>query len=580
MNFEYQLNNKGHIKVVNKSTSPAKKPPSPVKKKTPEKNNLHLYKGKLILNRYFARKRGNVYVNKNPEYGLTKPVLVWSSITTKTGSPVKLEDCAKILNVTGKYGTPSVEGYQSIGRRPYYRQTWATGPVGKINSTVSFVKINLVMLNPDQSASVLIFKSGNVQIKTNGQWERVARLIGKEYLPGNTLKLIQNASKPNRVCRFYCNKHIFINDIAKFIANTKSNLGFRLSIPDLAVFENRKVKNPAWLYGQVPPPVSINTIARVKSKIGIDFPSSKVRLNLFENGTILGWGEPSDCVSAFKALASSMSLRQVDMFGIGTRSSPEKPWNSEKRKQAMMNKRNPLAGGWTAKKNGHYVRPGPNGQPRFYPIPANTKLVRPKVIKAYANAKVNIPAHVKTALGITNTTVKNKSPSKKAPSGFNNQSLNGYYVEPNKQGKPKWYKLQKESGRARAKPGVIKAYQTHAINIPQHIKNLFKITNENLKENKGKFLTNRFRLSPGGTLRIDEKQLNRINKNTLLKYARNLNIPSITERNSKNEMKTAFIYRLKLKPTESPLTKAEEKLAKNLEKHMLKQQNKNKSNNK
>ena len=565
---------------------PAKKSPSPKKsppKKTPSPSP-RLNKAKTLLKAFFTRKRGDAFVNKNSGgmYGLTKPSLVWSSVTTKTGSPIKLEDCVKIVNVLDKYATTSIEGYQTIGKKPYFRATWGTAAVGKINSTVSYVKINLVMLEPYQQATVLIFKTGSVQIGTNGQWERIARFIGREYLTGNTLKLIENAKPASKVCRFFCNKRIDIKEIAKYLT-TKEHPGVRLAVLDIAMREESTVKNPAWKYGLAAPPVSMNNVGYVKTKIGLEFPGYKTRLNVFENGTVMGWGEPSNCVSSFKLLASAMLLRHVDLFSIGTVMQPPEKWNDERRKQAMINKRNPLAESWNSKRNGYYVRPGADGKKRFYPIPADPKLVRPKVIKAYANAKVAIPAHVKSVLGITNNaTVKAKSPSKNRPTGFNNQSRNGYYVEPNKQGKPKWYKLQKESGRARAKPGVLNAYAKHFIPVPQHIKNLFKITNENIKKASERSKLPTFRLSPGGTLRIDEKQINRFNKNVLLQIARNMNIPSITEKNSKEEIKQVFIYKLKLKPQNTPPTKAELKFANNLEKAMLKAQaqNKNKANNK
>jgi hypothetical protein len=520
--------------------SPNKKAPSPPKQVV-NKYAAH----KAALRKVFAVRKGNVYINQEQSYALTKPVVVWTSTTTSVGETVKLADLAKLPS-TSKYTVVEVSGHQHIGGRPYFRETVSTAPVGKIDSTVAYVKINIVMLDPEQTASVLVYKTGKVLISTNGPWERLARILAKEYFPeepgkpgkGKFSILIKNASKTTKLSRFYCNQLIDVKDIYSYIQN-KSNM--LVNAGDIEFLEKEStVKNPAWQFGLVPAPVAPSAKG-FKKKVGVTFKDPQVKLNIFENGTIVASCiDPADGPKAFKKLIKAVHTSGISVFK-NKRNAPAGKVTAENRRKAMIESRYNLAPNWNARRNGSYVRPGPNGKPRFYEIPTNKSLVRTKVIRAYMNAKVAIPNHVKSVLGITNNqilAVKPKSPSKGKPSGFNNQSKSGHYVRPNKQGKPKWYKILPGT----SKKLVVEAYNKHGINIPSHIRTLFGITNNNISKFKGK--NYKFSLSPGGGVKIDGKQLVRYEKETLLKIARNMNIAGVTEKNSKEEIQSIFKKKL------------------------------------
>jgi hypothetical protein len=175
--------------------------------------------------------------------------------------------------------------------------------------------------------------------------------------------------------------------------------------------------------------------------------------------------------------------------------------------------------------------------------------VRAKVIKAYSNAGVNIPQNVISKLNITRehiNAVSGRTPAVGRPSGWTNQSRNGYYVRPNKQGKPQWYQIPK--GKADARKTAIKAYTAAGITIPQHIKNLFGIKNANLG-NRG--TTPVINLGKDKHLRINGKQLERYNKESLVNMAVQLNLPRVTEKMKVAEIRNEF--QRKLAPKVQPI---------------------------
>jgi hypothetical protein len=53
------------------------------------------------------------------------------------------------------------------------------------------------------------------------------------------------------------------------------------------------------------------------------------------------------------------------------------------------------AANWNAKKNGHYVAPGPGKQPHFYKVPKDLKAGYMTARKRYNEAGVNMPLHVR-----------------------------------------------------------------------------------------------------------------------------------------------------------------------------------------
>lgn len=61
---------------------------------------------------------------------------------------------------------------------------------------------------------------------------------------------------------------------------------------------------------------------------------------------------------------------------------------------------NQRANNWNAQRNGYYIRPGPQGQPKFYKIPRDISKGRKTVLEAYAKVSVKVPESVKKLFGI------------------------------------------------------------------------------------------------------------------------------------------------------------------------------------
>lgn len=463
--------------------SPKKKSPSPSPvKKAPSPNKYAAHK--TAMRKVFAIRKGNVFSNRVGEsYALTKPVVTWSSTSTSVGQTIDLTSLAKMVSVPGKYAVTEIAGFQSAGTKlPHYRETLNKMAIGKINSTISFLKLNMVFLEPNQTASVRVFKSGKIVIYSNGPWERVARTLVKHYMPGKMRVMVDNAGETNYQTKFYCDHNLDTSMIYEAI-DKKHAVGFRFEDASEIdeYIKKQKKQFPTWnpFPGQpapsMPSPPSPNAVKGFKkTKVTMSTRTDpKVVLNVFANGTVVVMKSRNvrDGPAAFKTLARQVG---ADMFYVGKKTAPAPKLNMA---AYIANYRYELAPGWNASKAGFYVRPGPNGKPRFYEL-KNPTLQKAKTIKAYLNAKLNIPANTKAKLGITNANiagVRNKAPSANRPTGWNNQTRNGYYVKPNKSGNPQWYQIPKLKSAARNK--VIEAYGKHAIAIPQHIRNMFKIGN-------------------------------------------------------------------------------------------------------
>ena len=494
-----------------------------------------------LIQRAFRQRRGKeIYTNKQAGYALSQPRVFLSSVKTKIGK-INLEELAHVARGYDFYVT-EVVGLQYIGARPKFRETANKPAVGNVNSTVSSMKINFKMINPAQTATVFIYRTGSIVINTNGNWERVLRRLAQFYLKGKFTEMHDDIYVTNMSSRFYCNHNINLEAIkvhiksalkkgiaeetrAHFLGGRAPELGTKFILDELVEQEG--------FTGSV--------------RVSTDIYGIKVPLIISKNGTVIasspnvGYG-----TAAFKKLVAEVG----PAIFAEARAVPGAPKpKKEAKREAMAAARYNLAAGWNATRNGHYVRPGPNGKPRFYAIPANKGLVRAKVIKAYSNAGVNIPANVISKLNITReqiNAVKGRAPAVGRPSGWNNQSRNGYYVRPNKQGKPQWYQIPK--GKADARKTAIKAYAAAGIPIPQHIKNLFGIKNANLG-NGGK--TPVINLGKDKHLRINGKQLERYNKEALVNLAVQLNLPRVTEKMKVAEIRSEF--QQKLAPKVQPI---------------------------
>ena len=486
-----------------------------------------------LIQAAFRRRKGReIYSNKvGSDYALSKPKVFTSSVSTRVTNP-NLAEMA-LLARGANYLVTEIEGFQHIGAKPHFRETISKPAVGEIDSTVRSLKLNYMMINPQQTATVFIYKSGSVVINTTGTWERVVRLLAKDYLKGQFGELMDKLSIANTASRFYCNRNIDTEKIRSHIEGS-----FFKNYPQIAMahFYGGGARAPSSKFKLTEAGANMeNRKFKTGVAVSTEIGAYKVSLNIYGNGTILcsTLVKPELGPRAFKMLATEMSGA---LFG-GQRDRPQlkKPKKEEKR-AAMAEARYSPAGSWSATRNNYYVRPGPNGKARFYTIPANKSLVRAKVIKAYANVGVNIPRNVINKLGITNAqieSVRGKAPKASGPSGWNNQSRNGYYVRPDKQGRPAWYQIP--GGKAGAKKTVIKAYSSAGITVPAHLKKLFKISNANLGASSVGDPV--FNLGKDKHLRINGKQLERYTKNALVEMAGELELPRVTEKMKVSEIR-------------------------------------------
>lgn len=265
----------------------------------------------------------------------------------------------------------------------------------------------------------------------------------------------------------------------------------------------------------------------------VKWKSPKVTLIVFRSKKILikGTSDLSRGPIAFKKLA--------EVFGEGLfeggQTNAAAPTSTQMRGQkysARINARYPLGHvtNYSFQRNnvnpfsirsGYYIRPGPNGQPRFYKIPENPRLVVPKVVAAYANAGIRIPPFVKTALGIRNNvpSAQNQGGPERAPNWTATKP--GYYVKPGPGRLPYFYKVPK--GKAAARKTVVKAYANASVRIPTPVRTIFGIENTN---------SPRFGQHSIRAEKINGRHYSRFTRDQLLQIARNMNVATVGPSNS------------------------------------------------
>jgi len=191
--------------------------------------------------------------------------------------------------------------------------------------------------------------------------------------------------------------------------------------------------------------------------------------------------------------------------------------------------------------HGFYIRPGPNQKPRLYKW-LNMKLTKKNatmVAKAYANAKVNIPNHTrkvfKNEFGLNlevpseNKKVYANTSNRRAPSW--NATKPGFYVRPGPGKQPYWAAIP--AGINAGRKTVVKRYTNAGVNIPQSVRNIFKIgTNVKTAGNR----THNVTMGNNDILRINGRQVTRLTKPELLAIAKNLGIPQATNSSNKTNL--------------------------------------------
>lgn len=250
--------------------------------------------------------------------------------------------------------------------------------------------------------------------------------------------------------------------------------------------------------------------------------------NVFANGTVTAQGKNLDGFE--KKFKELLENTVKDAYRVGAREMSASPIaarrNLAAKRAAITENRYERANKWTNIRPGFYVRPGPNKVARFYKVPKNPALVRTKVIRAYANLGVNIPAETRRILGISlaSAVPPPRSTAKKAPNNWNTSPPAGMYVRPGPGGIPKFYKIPKLIKQG--KKTVISTYKRAAVRIPNRVRTIFGISpspEESPKTPSPKLTGN---ISNKGVFRIDGLDCMRYKLQELKKIAERLDIPS------------------------------------------------------
>jgi len=457
--------------------------------------------GRALLAR---RPRKSEYVNKfnKYDYALTRPTVTTTTLTVQF--PFK-DVSAEPLPP----GVKELAGYQATGKLPIVRRVKNRNTLLGANK-VGAVKrwaFQIDFKAPNSTAYVTHYDKGQIQITCTGPHEQVLRFLHKHMYPG------------------IWNQPVTINKI-----DTKMNVNRAIKLDGLLSEIVNKIPSAKCLATYEP---------EIFSGLQIKWKESPVlSMKIFTNGAMLtiGLKKFEDVGLSARVFESFFKKYGVDpqaVFkyargggyeGIAKPAIPMRK-NLGAKKARMLNARYALARGYNNTRNGFYVRPGPNGQPRFYPMVANLKLIKTKTLRAYANAGVAVPPSVRNLLGLTEgATPAAKTEGRRAPS-FNSVK-NGFYVKPGAGGAPYFYKMPK--GIREARKTVVAAYQKAGVRIPSTVKALFEL--EASPEVVHLKKTHYVNTNAKGTLRINGKQYDRYTREELLRVARNLNIASVSNK--------------------------------------------------
>ena len=365
---------------------------------------------------------------------ITKAEVVSAIYQTKYNGTIPVMNKGLMNNVS------EITGVHKIGNLPTVRlikgrKSPIISPTKNVHTVVRWVfKVD------KPKATIVAFKSGTLQVTTKEDIDTVRAFMDRTYFPG------VSGLKANKID-------------GQFFTSFNFNLDKLVSaFPSLASYE--------------PELVSFASM-----KIG-DF-----QYKVFTKGLVqTSKGDPEE---AAKVFMKTLQTKPWQTFAKGTRNSQgvlrlehktSPTRNKKNKKTEKLEIRYLKAAGYNNTKEGFYVRPGPNGVARFYPIPANKAPLRMKVLRAYTNAGVPIPNSVKSLFNLEGLELKEKEESKAAPSF--SATKNGYYVKPGKGGAPFFYKVPKDTKAAKAR--VIKTYKNAGKPVPQAVRNIFKITNANM----------------------------------------------------------------------------------------------------
>lgn len=459
-----------------------------------------------VIQAAFRRRapKPNEFVTQFPEFdfALTKPEITSTIIAIRDVPFIDLSE------EPIPAGVNELLGYTATGEKPVVRKIRGRNTILGANKTntmdVKRWTFTINFKSPESKAYVIYSDKDRLQINTTGPYERVLRFLNKTYLPGVWGAPVQILKIDTKL---YVNRKINLDDLGQEISRRVPLSKGSWSL------EDELFSGGGFLRWKDP----------------------RATLVISTNGTVLTLGlkrfEDLDVTAKiFEQLFSKYLIDKTKVFkyarGLNYNARPPLPVparkNLEGKRKKMANVRNPLAQGWNNVREGFYVRPGANGKPRFYPLVANLKLVRPKVVRAYAEAGVPIPKSVRNVLGIEEgATPVAKAEGRRAPNWT--ATKNGYYVKPGPGGQPYFYKVPK--GIAAARKTVQKAYTEAGVAVPPAVRNLFGLQNNGATSVARK--QHYVNYNAQGGLRINGKQFSRYTQSELVQIARNLNIPQV-----------------------------------------------------
>ena len=404
-------------------------------------------------------------------------------------------DMSGAKNIRLVNNVSEIAGYKKVGEKAMVRfiknkKSPIISPSANINNVTRWI---LKIKNP--LATVNIFKSGAIQVATAAPIERVAKFVDAHYLPGFADVPIETVKIDGQ---FFINFNIDLEVLGhllyKYLPRSIVSYKYEPELHPAGFLQYDNFKYTIYQKGQILfQGKDADTIERAPKSFGEIFKKYKIPISYANKN-------------------EEVPLK----VGGGIVSPPRAKVNKKKQ---VLERRYAIAQGYNNKKEGFYVRPGPNGKPRFYPEPENSKaaaVLRMKVLRAYTNAGVNIPKNVKNLFNLEGLELKEKVEKKTAAPSFNAVKP-GFYVRPGKGGLPQFKEMPEHINKAR--PGVIEAYRRAGKNIPQTVKNQFKIGNVGMQLPAGHHIN-----KVNGRYRINGAFADEYTDAQLMAIARNLKI--------------------------------------------------------
>jgi hypothetical protein len=376
----------------------------------------------------------------------------------------------------------SITGFtQSIGGKTPAIQKTRDGRVnGNRGKTIKRVEVRF------KFKGLAVVRESTVTLSGSIPWEMMYRVLVR--LVPEAKQLTFNIT--NTAVRFYLKKSVRLDSIA---TEGAKNSSYKLIFEPELGFSRLTIR---FSYGVV--------------------------ANIFANGTVVAQGRD---LTGIESKIKNLLSKYRNPYGANKKTNPIPTRKNLKAKRLRMaENRYEAARSWNNERAGYYVRPGPNKVPRFYGVPKNPALVRTKVLRAYSNIGINVPNKVKQLLGITSVRVKPKAIIKKTTKNWDANAPNGMYIRPGPGGLPKLYKIPKSISQG--KKTVIEAYKKAGVNVPNKVKQIFKIVNSTRSKNNTHLKTN---FSRTGKFRIDGLECMRYKLEDLKKIAQKLDIPTLRQ---------------------------------------------------